>query len=489
MKEYEKRFASGRLVKLLHHKRDERGMTLIEETSRCIRCTDIHELVTTNQRNLSRGDRVDRVGFLGFVEFHESGVIESGDPVSVNGGVVGVVVGFDASHFPNHYNILIEVTELVTATDLNLHVGQKITFGASTDAHLDTVDTPPTLIFGYGRAGRFLHLPCVKRARRVVFGNSCAENIFVVDPAIAGKKNGNEGLTKHTVLQNLSDFTPQYPDRTIAHICTPPAVRSELILVAAELGIRRFIVEKPLAHSIAELQKIRSLKDEYDLEIFVVSNWTASNLTTAIENHVHSKEARIDRINIQHHKSRISLSLSGNSSHQSVFDVEFPHMLGLATIISGSEVSVTSATSWDLSVDNLSIQNMGGGSIELECINGSTTSISSNHMSPIRKRYAEVIFSDGTRIEGFYPCSSNDFYSQLYEYDSHNRLVAKSFFEDDTLTQFLTLSYRSFAGLGAGPRSDFQFNEVVCALLNTAKEMCVDARLNNQPTLRKSVEY
>jgi len=118
----------GVLVKLLFHRREERGMALIPEQSRCIRAGEVHELVTTDHSGLRPGDRVDRVGFLGFAEIGNAGVVEAGDRFLARGREIGVVAGFDACHFPNHYNILIETQETLTAAALGLAVGGEVSF-------------------------------------------------------------------------------------------------------------------------------------------------------------------------------------------------------------------------------------------------------------------------------------------------------------------------------------------------------------------------
>lgn len=127
-----KAVVAAELVKLLFHRRENRGMTLIPERSRCVRAGEVHELVVTDHRGLGPRDRVDRVGFLGFAEVRNAGVLDAGDEVSIEGRRVGVVAGFDECHFPNHYNIIIEAEELVTAGELDLKVGQLLEFTVRT---------------------------------------------------------------------------------------------------------------------------------------------------------------------------------------------------------------------------------------------------------------------------------------------------------------------------------------------------------------------
>lgn len=124
----DKRQVEGVLVKLLHNKRTDRGMILAPYETRCVRLGEIHEVVTTDQSGATCGDQIDRVGFLGFIEITRSGVIEIGDRVVHEGGILGHVLGFDESHFPNHYNILVASEDILVADDANLVVEETIMF-------------------------------------------------------------------------------------------------------------------------------------------------------------------------------------------------------------------------------------------------------------------------------------------------------------------------------------------------------------------------
>lgn len=114
----DKRTVTGVLVKVLVHRRQDRGMRLEEFASRCVRRGEVHELVTTDHRVTD--PTIDRVGFLGFTEISDGGVIDRGDEVHIGGRRVGTVLGFDACHFPNHYNILIHREAPVTGRDIEL---------------------------------------------------------------------------------------------------------------------------------------------------------------------------------------------------------------------------------------------------------------------------------------------------------------------------------------------------------------------------------
>ena len=115
-----KRTVEGVVVKVLVHRRDDRGMSLEPFASRCVRAGEVHELVTTDHRETQPGARIDRVAFLGFAEITRAGVLDRGDRVWVGDRLVGTVLGFDGCHFPNHYNVLIATSETLTGSDLGL---------------------------------------------------------------------------------------------------------------------------------------------------------------------------------------------------------------------------------------------------------------------------------------------------------------------------------------------------------------------------------
>ncbi|MDI2027046.1 hypothetical protein QFW96_00420 [Saccharopolyspora sp. TS4A08] len=123
-----KRTLQARVVKVLVHHRAERGMSLEPHASRCVRAGDVHELVTTDHTDTAEGARIDRVAFLGFAEFDRGGVLDRGDEVWFGDRRVGTVLGFDACHFPNHYNVLIHAETPLSGADLHLRPEARLSF-------------------------------------------------------------------------------------------------------------------------------------------------------------------------------------------------------------------------------------------------------------------------------------------------------------------------------------------------------------------------
>ena len=123
-----KRALSGAVVKVLRHHRPQRGMSLEPHASRCVRRGEVHELATTDHVDTAAGSRVERVAFLGFVEFARAGVLDRDDELWLGDRFVGRVLGFDACHFPNHYNILVHAETPLSGADLDLQPEDPVHF-------------------------------------------------------------------------------------------------------------------------------------------------------------------------------------------------------------------------------------------------------------------------------------------------------------------------------------------------------------------------
>lgn len=116
------------LVKILAHRRTDRGMRLEPFASRCVRAGEVHELVATDHGETAAGARIDRVAFLGFAEIDAGGVLDRGDELWIAGRRIGVLLGFDGCHLPNHYNVLVRAEPPRSGTELGLAPGERLAF-------------------------------------------------------------------------------------------------------------------------------------------------------------------------------------------------------------------------------------------------------------------------------------------------------------------------------------------------------------------------
>jgi hypothetical protein len=124
----DRRVVKGKVVALLHIAFNDRGLKLIETKSRTVRLNEIHELMITDEEEVSPGGSADRVRAVAFFEIIEPGLIVFGDKVSINGEFVGILVGYDETHMPNHMNIVLKTKSL---EEPKIKVGDILIFKSS----------------------------------------------------------------------------------------------------------------------------------------------------------------------------------------------------------------------------------------------------------------------------------------------------------------------------------------------------------------------
>ena len=118
----------GNLVVVLDGKFEKRGLQLIPQPSRCLVANEVHEIILTDE-NSKPGDIVNKIAYIGFFVVNESTVITVGDEVRINGQVIGNIAGFDETHMPNHYNIVIHGDERSSGNERNLDLGDEVIIG------------------------------------------------------------------------------------------------------------------------------------------------------------------------------------------------------------------------------------------------------------------------------------------------------------------------------------------------------------------------
>ncbi|WP_433259856.1 Gfo/Idh/MocA family protein [Actinosynnema sp. CS-041913] len=323
-----------------------------------------------------------------------------------------------------------------------------------------------TLVVGLGRAGAELHLPVLARARagaRQLFGD---EPVVACDPCrVLGDRPGLVTATSIAEAAGLLD-----PEETVAHVCTPPTVRTEVIGELAERGFRNLIVEKPLAADTDDLARIIRLRRKHGLRIAVVEPWLTSSLTSRLTDLVRGGTLGEPKtIAIVQNKPRFRRSVA-RPSHPTAFDVELPHGVGLALRLAGN-ARVTDAAGFDLVMGDVVVARMGGARVGLRHNNGVRTEVSSDLTSPVRERRITVRFDHGA-VVGHYAVSADDDHSQLTVTRNGHRV--HEVLRDDSLTEWVIRAYRLFRGVGDQHARGFAFATDVVQLLSVAKNICAE---------------
>jgi hypothetical protein len=123
-----KRDITGEMVGLAHGLLDDRGLILILQRQRVLQKNEIHELLTTDEADAEPGKTVNRISIIGFLEITQGGVIGVGDRVFINDREIGRVVGYDETHFPNHYNLVLLSPQRPTGIGLGIGIGDSVRF-------------------------------------------------------------------------------------------------------------------------------------------------------------------------------------------------------------------------------------------------------------------------------------------------------------------------------------------------------------------------
>ena len=126
-----KRQVQGTLVYVGSSRTDERWMQLEEFSTRALLRGEIHELILSSGAGLQPGVKVRDVALVGFFEVEVGGIAVFGDEFWAGEQRLGTLAGFDLTHYPNHFNIVIYAQVASTGVDLGLDVGAPIRFQTS----------------------------------------------------------------------------------------------------------------------------------------------------------------------------------------------------------------------------------------------------------------------------------------------------------------------------------------------------------------------
>lgn len=316
------------------------------------------------------------------------------------------------------------------------------------------------LVIGLGRSGAGLHLRALAKAR------AAAGDLFTTGPVLACDTDAEarRAATGVRAVESLPAAVEQIdPASTVAHVCTPPAERVPVLTELAVHGIRRAVVEKPLATGLDELAAIRRLVAQHDMDVVVVAHWLDSALTARLAALISSgRLGTLRRIAVAQHKPRFTRSTTG-SQHPTAFDVEIPHSLGLVLHLAGS-ADLLDAAWTDMHCGGTVLPRVGSARLALQHRTGVRTDIDSDLTSPVQERRVALEFTRGSAT-GHFPISDRDDHAQL--------LIGgqREIFRDDALTEFTLRAYRHFHQ-DSGPRHDFDLQCQVVRLVADAKKHC-----------------
>lgn len=328
-----------------------------------------------------------------------------------------------------------------------------------------------TLIVGFGRSGRDLHLRCLRKMQNGNGNGQAPRQIGIID--VEHRPLSAAEMVDVEAFKSLEDARPYFEPGTVVHICTPPPTHLEVLTEAARYGYSRIIVEKPLVSRVADLAILQSLVKDHRLAVFVVANWLSSSLTFRLRERLQrSADQSWSKVTISQIKPRFARSLV-TWGQETIFDVEIPHQIALSLLLGGADLEVRRVECSDMVVNRTRIPHMGQATITLEDKYGRVIVLHSDLTAPVRQRSVEVLFENGTRSVGYYPSTDADSFSQLLTFHrQHDAPVSHEIFVDDPLSTFLYEVYEYFEHDGRRPASDVDFNAAVVSMIGKAKAAC-----------------
>ncbi|MCX8057281.1 MAG: hypothetical protein N3F03_06730 [Ignavibacteria bacterium] len=123
---HSKKELTGKFVVVLDGYLENRGLKIIQQPSRAFSKHTIIELIGSDEENIQPGSTVDKIAYIGFVELFDSGVLLIGDKIICNEKEIGVIVGFDDTHMPNHQNVIVYQTKRISGKELGIKIDDKI---------------------------------------------------------------------------------------------------------------------------------------------------------------------------------------------------------------------------------------------------------------------------------------------------------------------------------------------------------------------------
>lgn len=319
-----------------------------------------------------------------------------------------------------------------------------------------------TLVVGLGRAGTGLHLPVAHTLRSRT--PPPVPPIVVYDPY----RTVQPGPGVIAARDPEHAATLLDPAATVVHVCTPPSARLDPVAAFADLGFRRFLVEKPLAADPEALAALLALAERADLDVVPVAQWRHSELTRRLLD-LTGVLGSPRSVSVRQAKPRFTRTLEGDA-HPSAFDVEAPHSVALAVRLAGP-ATVTAARCADMLLGSAVFPGLGGAALTLEHHGGVRTEIATDLTAPVRERRVTVAYERGDAV-GYFAVSAADEFAQLAVRTPST--TTRSVFRDDSLTSFIARAYRHFSGEQPMP-DELTAGAAVVSLIAEAKRLASGA--------------
>lgn len=283
------------------------------------------------------------------------------------------------------------------------------------------------VIVGCGRAAEI-------HARAYRHLGSMCRVVGVVDPRSAARDRLTSLAPGARSFPSVEEALQALGPNIVADICVPSPANPDVVQVAAAHGVRRFMVEKPLAWSHGEaivLERLLEGREALYMDTYSSSNGVDALARRLAELDEHGGTARSLRIRFTKDRRADTACRRGFAGDRvpSGWLLEGPHMVSIAVTLAGPVVSVTDVTSTDMTLPSgRALTGHGGGTATLVHASGVQTKLDLDLCTGRAIRDVRVELHDGSILSMELPASGDSRHvSRLVERDREGHQTTRTF--------------------------------------------------------------
>lgn len=292
------------------------------------------------------------------------------------------------------------------------------------DALLDVV------VVGYGLAGRVHACTYQRRA------DAC-RLAGIVELCAQRRAAANRDMSGVAVFSSLKQALTVVGGDVLLDLCAPAPQYIPLIKTAIDMGVRRFMLEKPLGWSFATASSLAEML--HDREAVYQDTYLHSSGIEVLLDWVARERSAIEVVNIKFHKNRMPESYDkrgfDNETPPDAWHIEGPHMVTIATKIAGEVSAIEDANLFDMSYRDSIFRKHGGALAILKHEGGVRSRLSMDLCSDENERLVEVCLENGALIRLQLPESKSTHFMSRLEKVEGDRVVDRLMVEDRPMEQ------------------------------------------------------
>lgn len=365
-----------------------------------------------------------------------------------------------------------------------MHVGPQLRLVTTMARNGETLDA---VIVGLGRAGAGLHIPILhklpKSGTPTRFGKVVA--LVDLDPKKISKAHNRlvddydyspSGITH---AQSVTELEAVDKATTVVHVCTPASDHLPSLRNAADAGFRRFIIEKPCASTVSEVDEMRTIAEEQSLTILVVNPYLHSRSLEICGSFLQESQSPMRYLDFEMSKPRKGPTVANRSTPESVLDVELPHAIAAALHITRPHrYEVLRADVRHMHFREREdepckiIYHMGLGIVVLQ-LDQCIATLVSYLDAPTRIRRLRLRLADSSEAIALFPVTEDDHTAVVDIYaapgsDGFTTHKSQEKYPDDLFTSCLSRIYSRLSER-PGDASDLEFNRKVIDIMDKSK--------------------